>query len=304
MFFTVLFFFQKRRFLELTKILIVVNVIFCLYLIPKYYYTKFKFSKKQNPSIAKLITPDDQHKDIFIILLDGFPSNEVLKNYFNLQSKFTIELKNKGFKEFPSVSKYLYTDQSLPNIFSGIEFAGASSAYRLKDLNKMKSFLPGEYLKNFSENYHYILHFNSLLIDKNNNHTKSYFGRGADFNVYAFSLVDRILIKIFKKENQENIEVSYMINQVFKALNNDLQHQNKQLNFYHFLTFHTLHYDSSYHDQIKSQLLSADRIGIKAVNMILKYKPNAKIVVLSDHGIRPPLIEEKDSNKGILYIKN
>jgi hypothetical protein len=276
-------------------------MVFCLSLIPTYYLTKFQYNTKEKPPIADIISEKDKERDIYIILLDAFPSEEILWEYFGIKSNLQIFLNSNGFAKVDHITKYNFTDQSLPNLFSGTTFVGGAK-YRIKDIDLMRELVPGKYLQQYADKFDYDLTVNSLLLDQDNNHTKLYFGRGSDFNIYLFPILNRILSYLHLFENSKDLDEQ--LHKTMNDLRKNLSGHHKKLAFFHFLTFHGLHYDTDSKTQTNLELKKADSIGIETVKMIIKEKPNTKIIVISDHGIRYPVIKNEDTYKGILYIKN
>ncbi|WP_154647976.1 hypothetical protein [Pedobacter arcticus] len=294
---------RGKTVLKITKLILVMNIVFCLTLIPFYYSTRFQFNTSKTPPISKIISPSDSSKDVYIILLDAFPSNEVLEKYFGIQSRLHTVLLAEGFTEEKHITKYTATQQSIPNLFSGIIFKG-NSDYFIKDIAAMKSLIPGDFIQQFSKKYKYEIEMNSLLLEEDNNLTKLYFGRGSDFSIYWYPIINRVLNYCPFLEDWNNREVNEQIDYRFNQLKSDLADGQKKISFFHFLTFHNSYYDINTETQTTLELAKADIVGIKAVKMILEAKPNAKIIVTSDHGIRYPGINIEDTYKGILYIKN
>lgn len=294
---------KSPKLFSITKILFFINVIFCLFTFFNFYHSKFEFSEDNNPQIAQLISQKDADKDIYIIMLDGFPDQEVLSKYFNYQSGFLKYLAQNGYKKGKSLSKYSSTFQSVPNIFSGVNFNNQPS-FSTKDIDKMKTLLPGNFLQNFSFKYQYQLHFTSLLIDSSNPTTKLAFGRGTDFSLYGYSLIDRLFKLIPHYQDSYDLEFGELNNHNLILINQALDSKKKQLNFYHFLTFHTPYFFLNNKERVIKMAEDAGNIGLKAVELIHQKKPNAKIIIFSDHGERSPMIDKKDYLKGILYIKN
>ncbi|WP_199117160.1 hypothetical protein [Pedobacter sp. ASV28] len=270
-----------------------------------YYSTSFLFKYGKNPPpISTIVNDKDANKDIYIIILDAFSSKEVLKKYFNCESRLLAYLGENGFQEHRSLSKYINTAQSLPNIFSGAVF-DQKTAYKTKDIEQMQQLLPGRYLNNFAAKYEYQLKFSSFIIDKENNQLKKIFGRGSDFTIYFFSLTDRFMLYFFPSgKSSNNKGIHEIANQNIISIKKTLNQKAKNLSVHHFLTFHSAYFDKGFKESFIENLNEADEIGISIVQLILAQKPKAKIVILSDHAERGPEFDKKDSYKGILYIKN
>lgn len=290
---------------KIVKPIIIINIAYCLILIFSFYNSKSEYKEESKPLISNLITKADYNKDIYIILLDGFPSPEILQKYFKINSKFLGYLNQNNFIRENYKSKYYYTHLSIPNIFSGVLF-NKDFEYKTTEINKMRSLIPGKYITNFAKNNNVEIVIKSLLLDKRNSRTKFYFGRGSDFEIYIYSILGRVLglsnsFIVFNKKSSNSDDY---LNSNLTSLISTLNKKNRIFAFYHFLTFHTIYYNKSFKQAALKQLDKADKIGVEAVSLIIKKQPSAKIIVISDHGLRDNSMEEVDKFKGILYIRN
>jgi hypothetical protein len=293
------------RLLKIVKPIIIINIAYCLILIFNFYTSKFKYKEQSKPLISNWITKADSSKSIYVVLLDGFPSPETLHKYTNGKSKFLGYLNRNNFNRKDYNSNYYFTHLSIPNIFSGVSF-NIGLEYRTSEIRKMKDLIPGRYISNFAKNNDDEIVIKSLLLNKKNNHAKLYFGRGSDFIIYFYSILGRVfgLSNSFIVFNKTNSNSDDYLNSNLTSLTSTLNKKNRIFAFYHFLTFHTIFYNKSFKQATLKQLEEADKIGTEAISLIIKKQPNAKIIVISDHGLRDNSMEEADKYKGILYIRN
>lgn len=292
--------------LRITKLFIIINILFCLISAGIYIFKGFEFNRSDNPPISNLVTAQDCNKDIFIIILDGFPSKEMIKKYKGPDSKFLSFLEKSGFSKKPTLSKYTDTDQSLPNIFSGSIFQHATQ-FETKDIPIMKNLIPGNYLKKYALKNNYELSLYSLFVEEDNNQIKRYYGRGGAFPLFINWFIDRFFLFVdpsLRMGNITNKETYELNDRYYSNLKNDLGKTKKQIVVCHFLTFHGAFYGHDFDNIFRENIKYADDIGIKAISAICNAKPKAKIIVLSDHGERNATVTKKDSYQGILYIKN
>lgn len=295
---------NSKKLLHLFTVFTITNMVFCCFLMATYFSTSFTFNTSQKlPSIAKIIAKDDANKDIFILILDAFSSKDVMKKYFNSESKFLNYLDHNGFKEMPPLSKYPHTSYSLPNIFSGVTFP-PKSTFKTKDTEEIQKLLPGNYLKKYVYENKYALVFNSFITDEKNQETRKIFGRGNDFEIYFFSLINRIRLSFFSTLSKQNIGIEEISAQNKISMLKILNEPSKTLSVHHFLTFHHTYFDNDFQTIFKKNLVYADTLAISTIKMIIDKKPDAKIIVLSDHAERGGGISNEDTLKGILYVRN
>lgn len=290
---------------QLATIIIICNIIFVCLLITNYYSKTWDYHyTKGLPPIAKYITKADTERDIYIIIMDQFPANAIIRKYAETDSRFQKFLINQHFQQYPSLSKYYYTDKSLPNIFSGLEFEN-DTRFSTKHMAEMQKLVPGSYITNFTEKHDFLLKINSLLVEPANNQLKRDFGKGGDISLIAFTIFNRVFDRIHLiTSDNNNKEIEQLFDRNYRDIAKSFNSDKKQFGIYHFLTFHSEIFDKSFSESLRIDLAAADKVGIRAVGMILKQKPNAKIIVFSDHGERDKSMLKSEYTKGILYIKN
>ncbi|HEX7367262.1 MAG TPA: hypothetical protein VF273_09205, partial [Pelobium sp.] len=83
---------------QLATIIIICNIIFVCLLITNYYSKTWDYHyTKGLPPIAKYITKADTERDIYIIIMDQFPANAIIRKYAETDSRFQKFLINQHF---------------------------------------------------------------------------------------------------------------------------------------------------------------------------------------------------------------
>ncbi len=165
---------------------IILNFLFLLNLIPyasilikSFNLTDFK-QKQQNVNPIKIAAASDKDPDIYYIVLDMYPSTEVLKKYWNFDnSKFINELKELGLQVFnESKSNYPITYLALNSVLNmqyvhkknGVELPWLNQSYLDKTLQQNKVSV---YLK--SRGYNYYVFDGGIFRESIDNESQDFF---------------------------------------------------------------------------------------------------------------------------------
>ena len=272
-------------------------------------YKKHLSPQKQELKRDSRTTPD---KDIYIILLDSYPSNEVLKRDLNFDNyKFIYNLKNRGFYVDESIySNYTKTIASIPS------FMNLSYIEDLDFENSSQAISNSVIIKNaYKQGYktYYINPFSSFCIKSD------YIDKVIDISGHMFSSLHAMLLLFFRNtlyEDIYNFPVTMNDNynnkdfwQVLESIDTDIS---PKFVFAHTLAPHFPYLKNKYGENLYDSKDTDDLIidsqdmeykinkkscvqyiqyinnqTVYVVDKIIKEsKGNAYIVILGDHGLR------------------
>jgi hypothetical protein len=244
-------------------------------------------------------------RNVYVVLLDGYPAFDILKDSFHFESALKPFLSQKGFEFQPPFVKYPRTPLSLLNIFARCEVNAKREEdlpeYIYTDFPFFKDKLDHSPLvtRLHSANYRFDIS-SSLEVFKTAFPTPQY--QPSFYVTYAVFTLRNILTK---KEAERKwiflfsrVGVADYIDKATENLDKNLADKDKKVCVTHYLTFHL-----PYMYTKQQEANYADSLGINAVNKILATDSSATVIVMSDHGERQELLDYKNKIKGIYAIR-
>ena len=245
-------------------------------------------------------------EDIYIILLDSYPSNEILKQEFNFDNKqFIDKLKNKGFFIYESIfSNYTKTHASVSSFlnFEYLEsFDHTDSSGQISDAMLFKTAAESGY------NVSYINTFRSFSIS--DNYINNYIDLSEEYNILNINdtfFSNTLYWYLFGFINKYRANYSCF----WETVDYIVEHRTKkpELLFAHLLAPHfpyvkdrngnNVYYEDILVDGQKQEylvnkepcidyLIYTNNKTLETVDKIFeKTGGNARIIILGDHGLR------------------
>ena len=319
---------------KLFRIFIFISVILCMYNTFDILTVMIKSLRPDINKSSNIITPDllttkaKQKYDIYIILLDSYPANEVLKRDFNFDNKnFINYLKSKNFFVHESMySNYTKTVASVPS-FTNLDYIKNLNYYNTFSDAVENSLLFKTAKKNgyktFYINTFSLFDFRNGYIDNFTDLT-SYYSMFNMTKIFFFNTLFKHIFYIFDSGAQKD-DVFWNI------LDTKIYEESPKLIFAHILAPHFPYLKDRNNNPIKKEdqndylvnaggleykinkkscleyLIHVNSMTVKAVDNILKASEgNAYILILGDHGLRQHyfLYDEKKYFDILLKEKN
>ena len=237
--------------------------------------------------------------NVYVILLDGYPSFEILRDSFKYHSPLQDQLLKNNFELEQPFTKYFWTPISFLHIFGGREITGEYPEYLLTNRKFFIDALHTSSLVHNLDSNKYKFEFNSFLTDKvgedDNVFNPSPYWPQYSINTITY-LIYRYIVLGRRTKDLPPLFVSY-----HEKINTDLvkalKDSSKKMAVFHYITFHNLK------QSMAEETEYADQLGIKAINEIISSDPKATIIVMSDHGERRHLLDEKNFRFGLYAIR-
>jgi hypothetical protein len=299
--FILLIIYKRNELSFMVKTLLVANV--CLFIVQQWQIKRIDRNFRQQSYITNEKNPLQLQVDltiptgqnIYVILLDGYPSFNILRDSFQYHPKLKDYLLEHQFEMQPTFTIYKSTPLSLLNIFSSRKIKSeAYPAYLESNRDFLASALYNSALAKTLEAGHYKFSIFTSLLDKRSFAPLPFLPQYSINNFVAF------MYKIIKGEKLQRF--NYNIIPAYTAIMNGhlsqaLSDTAKKMYVFHYNTFHnniqTMIEEAKY----------ADQVGIDAVNEILKRDTRATIIVMSDHGERRHLKNIEFMLQGIYTIR-
>lgn len=279
----------KQRLKEVI-VFLAINLIFT-----QYDYFKLSISSPNNNFILKN-NYLKINKNLYVFLLDEYPSNMVIKKYFNKDVKYHIgySLSNYKFKTLKTTySNYNNTESSTLSILT---------ANLPKDPNINQTIAALK--KNvFSKGENFEYYYFSIFDDKNrpNSLVQTQFFNG--LNNITIRYIIPFFVHLTTKRGSGNFTDYDDYNEnAYLHLKEIVSINNLHVLYQHLYTPHyfPLVENQSFGDRMKN----ANFFILRSVKYIQENDPKAGIIILSDHGYRDHKIPLKFHNRNILYYKN
>lgn len=298
-------FVKRRERLMLVGVLFLGNVgLLCgqyykVYSIDRDFREQLVLTRKVNRLYLQADSAIKAGKNIYVILLDGYPDPQILKDSFQYDSKLYSTLNQ--FRWEATFTSYYSSPVSFLNLFAGYECklrGGSYPEYQLSNLEFFRNALDSTPLTKRIRNEGYDVRFHSLMLEKKglrqNAFNPVYVPR------YSINEITYLIWRYFilkERGTAQPIACQIYHSELFDSLGHSLKQQGRKFQVFHFLTFHngvgTIQEDAAY----------ADSIGLAVIQRVEQEDSSATIIVLSDHGERIHLKNKDNFNRGIYAIK-
>jgi hypothetical protein len=236
------------------------------------------------------------NKDLYILLFDEYPSEEILKKYTQVKKINFIDsfLQQKGYNNFKSIySNYLGTEKSTTSFLTAKHQRGYHINNTIKALHNNV----------FTSSNSYKFHYFSIFDEKNrkNSLLQVQFFENIN-NLTTRYLIPYILSHFDEKGIGNFSDYDYYHNNAIKFLKLRLKQRHKKVVYIHFYTPH--YYPKVENKTFEERIQNANKWIKVAVNTIEKNNKTAGVLIISDHGLRLKHIPKLNRNKNIMYYKN
>ncbi len=266
-------------------------------------------TQKPKPIVDVLKRSITQNKNVYILLTDGYPSEKSIHENFNLtDSLYTKILKQYSFRGFPNNNNYLQTPLSISSKFFDIDYKDSNYEFNYFDLSYLHdAVIPNSEIFKFCKAHNYTFEFESLLNQKHHFNTPTFgslwLGIGLTSPIFTkLSIaINYYFERYIVKNHLPNQEMTVMQKLIISH-----PKQDRQINFFHLLTFHHSKPFDFYGTEklfFTEQLAIAQKTIAQSINHLIKIDPSSTIVIVSDHGERNAF-HNPSSKDGILYIRN
>ena len=234
--------------------------------------------------------------DLYILLFDEYPSDEILKKYTQVKEINFIDpfLQQKGYNNFNSIySNYLGTEKSVTSFLT---------AKHQKEFNINKTIKALDH-NVFTSSDSYKFHYFSVFDKKNrkNSLVQVQFFENIN-NITTRYLIPYIASQFYEKGIGNFTDYDIYHNNAIKFLKLRLKQRHKKVVYIHFYTPHN--YPKVENKTFEERIQNANKWIKEAVNTIEKNNKSAGVLIISDHGLRLNYIPKVQWNKNILYYKN
>ncbi len=284
------YFLIKKNKLELVIVFISINLIISQFIFFNSSFSSLNNRVNNGNRILRI------NKNLYIFLLDEYPSKAVLEKYDEENATFHLDqqLINYQFKQHSSTfSNYTYTEASTLSILTANLYENSNINQTIASLND-NVFSNGENFKY----YHY-----SIFDDKNrpNSLVQTQFFHG--LNNLSFRYLIPFFFYLFTDRGSGNFTDYDDYNQdAFSQLTKIVGLKNRHVLYQHLYTPH--YFPLVEYQNYENRLKNANFYILRSVKYIQDEDPNAGIIILSDHGYRNSKIPTEFYNRNILYYKN
>jgi hypothetical protein len=231
----------------------------------------------------------DSNQNILVILLDGFPSEKILKEKYSLKTIIRDSLK--GIKYQENAATYISTPLSTVNQLFGVNFEDTSQIVRNDED------IPGLFSQSYSTSrlklklLEYETFWSTFLISQSQI-VKYSIWKNQVYRGLAPFIVQQVFRKTSKTNNLNKEFESYNKIAILSLRNHKWDTRKKNFYFIHMLTFHN---DFSVQEEVNY----AERYLLDIIKCVPK---STKVIIFSDHGIRfEPGFSDDEMRSGILY---
>lgn len=251
----------------------------------------------KNPLQLRVDSTISAGNNIYVIILDGYPSFEILKDSFNYESRLKLYLDSNQFKALPTFTIYKSTPLSLLHIFSSRKIRGEPYPEFLETNRNFfaASLYNSAMVKNLKANNYKFSFFSSIL------NKQSWAAPVSLYPKYSINDLDifiyRHLTKKAKVQKYNYATIPVSVIRMNNLLSRSLSDSSKKMAVFHYYTFH------NNTQPMIEETRFADEVGIKAVGDILDKDPDATIIVMSDHGERRHITDKELVHHGIFIVR-
>ena len=236
------------------------------------------------------------HNDLYILLFDEYPSEEILKKFTQVKEINLINafLKQKGYNKFNSIySNYLETEKSTTSFLTARQQTGYHINKTIKALND----------NIFTSSNSYKFHYFSVFDEKNrkNSLVQVQFFENIN-NITTRYLIPFIASQFHAKGTGNFSDYDFYHYNAIKFLKLHLKQRHKKVVYIHLYTPHN--YPKVENKTFEERIQNANKWIKEAVNTIEKNNKSAGVLIISDHGLRLNHIPKDQWNKNIMYYKN
>jgi hypothetical protein len=236
------------------------------------------------------------NNDLYILLFDEYPSEETLKKFTKVKKINFIDafLKQKGYNKFNSIySNYLGTEKSTTSFLTAKHQTGYDINKTIKALND----------NIFTSSDSYKFHYFSVFDEKNrkNSLVQIQFFENIN-NITTRYLIPYIASQYYANGIGNFSDYDFYHDNAIKFLKLHLKQRNKKVVYIHFYTPH--YYPKVENKTFEERIQNANKWINEAVNTIEKNNKSARVLIISDHGLRLNHIPKDQWNKNIMYYKN
>lgn len=298
--------FVKRKELNfILKILLAANIALFLFQqyeiagVDKRFIQRSHLTGEKNRLYMQVDSTTKAGNNVYVILLDGYPSFEILRDSFEYHSPLQDHLLKNNFKLEQPFTKYFWTPISFLHIFGGREITGDYPEYLLTNRKFFTNALHTSSLVHNLDSNKYKFEFNSFLTD-NVGENDNVFNPSPYWPQYSINtityLIYRYIVLGRRTKDLPPLFVSYH-EKINADLKKALKDNSKKMAVFHYITFHNLK------QTMIEETQYADQLGVDAINEIISADPKATIIVMSDHGERRHLLDEKNFRFGLYAIR-
>jgi hypothetical protein len=236
------------------------------------------------------------HNDLYILLFDEYPSEEILKKFTQVKEINFIDsfLKQKGYNRFNNIySNYLATEKSTTSFLTAKHQIGYHINKTIKALNN------NIFTSSNSFKFHYLSVFDED--NRKNSLVQIQFFENIN-NLTTRYLLTYIISQFHAKGigNFTNYDIYH--ENAIKFLKYHLRQRHKKVVYIHFYTPHN--YPKVENKTFAERIQNANKWINEAVNTIENNNKSAGVLIISDHGLRFNHIPIDQRNKNIMYYKN
>jgi hypothetical protein len=302
----ILLFIKRKELLFIVIVLLIANVSLFIYqqgqirALDKNFEQKSYVTGEKNRLYFQVDSTIKAENNVYVVLLDGYPSFRILQDSFKYHSTLQDYLLNNSFEQQSPFTLYHSTPISFLHVFGGRQVKGKWPEYSLTSRKFFIEALDSSFLvKNLRSN-NYKFEFNSFLTDLVgvNENIFNPIPYWPQFSMNALTYMVYRYIIVGKRIKEPGAFIVKYHKKIEDSRAAALKDTSKKMCLYHYATFHN---ELKYTMQEEAKF--ADSLGIDVVNSIIKNDPKATIIVMSDHGERRYLKDEKNFKYGIYAIR-